>query len=211
MSVKITKLASSPKDPTTCRAEFDDGEKLTVTAALVADYSLYTGCVLDTGAYSALKKDVDISSAKTRALRILGKRQMSRREITERLKQKGEKEDTAHIVADWLVKIGAVDDKEYAASIVRHYMFIGYGMMRIRDELYRRGIDRELWEEALAQLPDMEEAAYKALKKKLKGKKPDKEELVRVNAGLYRRGFKWDEIRAAAERYMNTEDFDTDE
>jgi SOS response regulatory protein OraA/RecX len=57
----------------------------------------------------------------------------------------------------------------------------------------------------------MEEAAWRALKSRLRGKKPDKAELGRVTAGLYRRGFSWNEIQAAAERYMNTEDFDTDE
>ena len=210
MSVEITKLALSPKDQNTFYAEFDDGEKLTVAAAIVADYSLYKGRVLENGEYGALKKDVRLTSAKARALRIIGKRQMSRREITARLVQKGESEQTAATVADWLVQIGAINDGEYAAMIVRHYAASGYGAMRVRDELYRRGIERERWDEVLVDLPDMEEAAFKAITSKLKGKKPDKAELGRVHAWLNRRGFKWDEIKAAAERYMN-EGIDADE
>jgi SOS response regulatory protein OraA/RecX len=57
----------------------------------------------------------------------------------------------------------------------------------------------------------MEEAAWRALASKLRGKKPDKAELGRVTAGLYRRGFSWGEVQSAAERYKNTEDYDTDE
>ena len=211
MSVEILKLSSSPKDANVFYAEFDDGSKLTVSAAIVADYSLYKGCVLESGDYEALQKAAGLHAAKARALRILGKRAMSHREITERLISKGEDAETANTVADWLVHIGAVNDKDYAAMIVRHYAAKGYGPLRVRDELYRRGIDRSQWDEALEGLPDVEESAYKAIRAKLKGKKPDKAELGRVTAGLYRRGFSWSEIRTAAERYMNTEDFDTNE
>ncbi len=210
MSVEITRLAVTPKNPNKYATEFDDGEKMTLDAALVADHGLYTGRVLDGGEYEALKKDAGLHAARARAMRILGRRQMSRREITERLIQKGENEETSHSVADWLVKIGAVNDVEYAASIVRHYGGGGYGLMRIRDELYRRGIEHELWDAALSGIPDMEEAAYKALTAKLRGKRPDRDELGRVTAGLYRRGFSWDEIKAAAERYKS-EEMDTDE
>jgi ribosomal protein S12 methylthiotransferase len=201
LSAEITKLARNPKNPDAVTVEFDGGEKLTVTGALVADYSLYTGRALSTAEYEALRQDASLAAAKARALRILGKRQMSRREITERLVQKGESEETAQDVTDWLVQIGAVNDAEYAAAIVRHYASGGYGLMRIRDELYRHGIARELWEDALAQAPDMEEAAWRALASKLRGKKPDKAELGRVTAGLYRRGFSWGEVQSAAERY----------
>ncbi len=211
MSVEILKLLHSTKNPDRYTAELSDGDKLTVNVALVADYSLYTGRVLDSGEYDALKKDAGLNSAKSRALRILGKRSMSHREITDRLIQKGENEETANTVADWLIKIGAINDAEYAAMIVRHYASGGYGLMRIRDELYRHGIGRELWDEALSELPDMEEVALKALRSKLKGKQPDKAEMGRVTAGLYRRGFSWSEIKAATERYMNTEEFETDE
>lgn len=209
MSIEISKLSRLAKAPDTFTVEFHDDGKLTVNAALVADYNLYSGRILIESEYEALEKDARLHSAKARALRILGRRPMSRREITERLIQKGESEETACTVADWLVKTGVIDDSEYASMIVRHYSSKGYGLMRIRNELYRHGIGRELWDEALAELPDMEEAAYKAITLKLKGKKPDTTELGRVTKALYRRGFVWNEIRSAAERYMNSEDFDT--
>ena len=211
MSVEIIKLTSSPKNTNVFYTELDDGGRLTVSAAIVADYSLYKGRVLEPGEYEALQKASGLYAAKARALRILGKRAMSCREITKRLVEKGEDEETARTVADWLIQIGAVNDTEYAAMIVRHYSAKGYGPLRVRDELYRRGIDRALWDTALIELPDVEEAAYSAVCNKLKGRKPDQAELGRITAGLQRRGFSWSEIRSAAERYMNTEDFDANE
>lgn len=201
--MKIVKLTHSEKVPDAYYAEFEDGSTLRVNVALIADYSLFTGRELDEEEYGALKASTASVSAKARALRILGKRSMSRREITERLVGKGENEETAAETADWLEKIGAVNDEEFAALIVRHYAARGYGVSRIRDELYRRGIPRELWEDALVALPDMDDAAYSLLKSKLGGRIPDKNELKRASDALYRRGFTWDEIKTAVGRYKS--------
>lgn len=204
--MKVLKLTHLDKKPGTFYAEFEDGERLRVSVALIADYSLYTGRVLDDVEYNALKSSAESSSAKSRALRILGKRNMSRREIAGRLIQKGESEETAEETADWLIKIGAVNDAEYAALIVRHYISKGYGKMRIYDELYRRGIEKELWDDALSELPDTDDGAYNFLVSKLRGTEPDKKELKRVTDALYRRGFSWDEIKSASLRYKGALD-----
>jgi regulatory protein len=199
--VKIVKLTRSEKKPDIFYAEFEDGSSLRVNIALIADYSLYTGRELDEDEFDSLKSSAGAATAKARALRILGKRNMSRREITDRLQQKGESEETAEETADWLTKIGAVNDAEYASLIVRHYISRGYGKMRVQDELYRRGIDKELWEEALTGLPETEDKAYDYLSSKLRGSAPDKAALKRVTDALYRRGFSWDEIKSAILRY----------
>jgi regulatory protein len=201
--VKIVKLARSDKNPDVYYAEFEDGSSLRVTVALIADYSLYTGRVLDRDDYDALIASAGEASAKARALRILGKRSMSRREITDRLILKGESEETAEGTADWLTKIGAVNDEDYAFQIVRHYTARGYGKMRVMDELYRRGIDRELWEEALSALPESDGTAYRYLAAKLRGTAPDKAALKRASDALFRRGFSWEEIKSALQQYKS--------
>lgn len=208
---ELIKLTRQEKVPDTFNAEFDDDTHFLVNVALIADYSLYSGCKLDTAAYEALKKAAGLFSAKKRALRILGKRQLSRREITDRLIEKGEDAVTANETADWLIDIGALNDQDYAASIVRHYTGRGYGLMRIRDELFRRGIDRELWEDALSTLPETGDGAYAYLVSHLKGRMPEKDERRRLTDALCRRGFAWDEVRTAIQRYMNTEDVSNDD
>ena len=49
----------------------------------------------------------------------------------------------------------------YAGVIVRHYGAMGYGPGRVKQELHRRGVPRELWDEALAQLPPAADAVRK--------------------------------------------------
>jgi regulatory protein len=206
--VKIVKLTHSEKAQDTYYAEFEDGSAFKVTVALIADHSLFTGRELSAEEYEALKAGAASAAAKSRALRILGKRSMSRREISDRLVRKGETEETAEETADWLERIGAVNDAEFAALIVRHYAHRGYGTARIRDELYRRGIPRELWEDALSLQPDSDASAYAFLSAKLAGKTLDRAELKKATDALYRRGFSWDEIKSAVDRYKGGLDED---
>ena len=143
----------------------------------------------------------DIQSTKARALKILGSRMFSAREIEKRLKAKGETEEDAKQAAEWLVSIGAIDDRQYAESIVRHYTSKGYGLARIRDELFKRGIDREMWDEALVCAEGMEEAAVAYLAKKLGGSS-DEEDLRKAAAALCRRGFTYSKAHEAINRYL---------
>ena len=90
-----------------------------------------------------------------------------------------------------------------AAMCVRHYAAKGYGVGRIRSELYRRGIPRELWDDALQELPEQDDQIDTLLRRRLRSDTPDRDELRRASDYLYRRGFGRDEIRAAIARYQD--------
>ena len=145
--------------------------------------------------------DMAIAAAKKRAVRILGNRYMSRHEIEKRLVSKGDSEEAAKKAVNWLEEAGAINDEEYAAMIGRHYTAKGYGQARIRDELYRRGIPREMWDAVLDKADGIDEAAIDYLKKKLNGSS-EKENIRRAEAALLRRGFSYDEARNALNMYL---------
>ena len=141
--------------------------------------------------------------ARKRALRLLDKRDYSRKMLLDKLTEKGAEESDALEVVDWLCEIGAVDDVRYAGLVVRHYAQKGYGARRIRDELYRRGIGKELWEEALSSLSETDETVFRILSVKLRGTDGAPEDLRRAENALLRRGYSREEIRAAIERYQS--------
>ena len=95
--------------------------------------------------------------AKQRALKILERRDVSRKMLLDKLTGKGISNTDAEEVADWLCGLGVVNDERFAGLVVRHYAAKGYGKRRICDELYRRGIDRELWDTALDELPETDD------------------------------------------------------
>lgn len=143
--------------------------------------------------------------AKQRALKILERRDVSRKMLLDKLAEKGVSESDAAEVADWLCGLGVVNDELFAGLVVRHYAAKGYGERRIREELFRRGIDRELWDAALAELPETDDTVDRLLQAKLRGD-ASPENLQRTQNYLLRRGFSWEEIRAAAERYLSGKD-----
>ena len=154
----------------------------------------------------------DRSRTRTRAMRILGNRQMSSQSMERRLISKGEPEEAARETVQWLEDMGALSDADYAAEIVRYYSSKGYGLARIKDELYRRGIPRDLWDDALAYQTGAEtdEAVSQFLEKKLRGYHGDtdpalwKKELRRAAEALCRRGFSYEEARTAVNKYLES-------
>lgn len=143
--------------------------------------------------------------AKQRALKILERRDVSRRMLLDKLSEKGISDTDAEEVADWLCGLGVVNDERFAGLVVRHYAAKGYGRRRIRDELYRRGIDREFWDGALAGLPETDDTVDRLLSARLRGA-VSPEALQRAQSYLLRRGYSWDEVCAATERYLSGKD-----
>ena len=144
--------------------------------------------------------ETPLERAKARALRLLERRDYSKAELAAKLAEKGEEPEAAEQAAKRMAELGFVNDENYAGMVVRHYAAKGCGRQRIREELRRRRVPRELWDAALEELPDQTETLYRLLETRLRGKAPEGEELRRACAYLVRRGFAWDEVREAAAR-----------
>ena len=108
-------------------------------------------------------------------------------------------------VADRMEQLGLLNDEEYGRAVVRHYSAKGFGVRKIKDELYRRGVPRQYWEGALGELSEQADTAENKLdeliRKKLRGAEPTRENLKKVSDYLARRGFGWEEISTALEKY----------
>ena len=183
----------------------EEGELLRITEAELLPFGIYPGAELSDEQVDALREAARRSETKLRAARMASSRMLSKKDLTDRLRRKGADPDEAAEAAERMEELGAVNDSAYAGVVVRHYAAMGYGRGRVEQELYRRGIPKELWEEALAELPDSADAIDTFLRGKLKGRKPDRAELKRLSDALLRRGYSWNEIRPALNRLGETE------
>ena len=148
-------------------------------------------------------------SAKKRALRLLERRDYSRKELILKLTEKGEPLEDAEAVADRMIELGVISDERYSRMLVRHYAAKGYGTCRIKQELYRHGIHTDLWEEAMEELPpppSQDEIIDKLLRSKLRSSEPDQKEIKKATDALLRRGFSWSEISASKQRVLENSD-----
>lgn len=180
--------------------EFEGGESLRSTLAAVTDARLYVGMELDEEALAALRQSSTRGLERQKALEFLSRRPHSRKELKDKLLRRGVGEDDAEDCIAWLCEHGFLDDGEYAGAVARHYTAKGYGAGRVKSELQRRGIDRELAAEALSDLPDNTGKIDAFLARRL-GDPNDREAVRKVSAALFRRGFSWEEIRAALRRF----------
>ena len=178
----------------------EEGDPLRITQNELLQFGLYQGMDLSPELVVQLQNTGRRSESRAAAARMASGRMLSRRELTDKLNRKGVDPDTAAETADWLEALGAVDDIAYAGVIARHYAAGGYGPGRVRQELQKRGIPRELWDDALFQLPDSAEAIDLFLRKKLGGRAPGRAMLKKLRDALLRRGFSWNDIRPALNR-----------
>ena len=136
-----------------------------------------------------------------RALRLLERRDMSRRELLDKLTQKGVTPEDAAGAADRMAALGFIDDARYAPLVVRYAAAKGWGRRRIEAELTRRGVGRDLWDEAFESLPPPDDTLDRLLRARLRGADPrDRAALKKATDYLMRRGFSWGDIESALTR-----------
>ncbi len=198
--MKITRIENSKHVQERVLVFLEEGDPLRITGHELLQFGLYPGMDLSPQLVVQLQAAGQRSESRVKAARLASGRMMSRKELTDKLSRKGIDPDTAEETADWLESLGAVDDAAYAGIIARHYAASGYGSGRVRQELQKRGVPRELWDDVLSQLPDSADAIDRFLQKKLSGRTPDRAMLKKLSDALLRRGFSWSDIRPALNR-----------
>ena len=193
--MKIAKIEPSKHKQERILVYTEEGDLLRVTKHELLQFGLYVGMELPPERVEELTASAEKSERRVYAAHLTAGRMLSQKEVRDKLRKRNANEEEAQETAEWLADLGAVDDAAYAGVIARHYAAMGYGKGRVEQELYRRGIPKELWGDALALLPDPAEAVECFLRNKLKGKALDRDTSRKLAAALQRRGFSWNDIR----------------
>ncbi len=185
---------------------FDDGTELKTTLGIITGRFIRSGMDFDEEAYNELVSASGLAMAKARALRIINARPMSREELRKRLIEKGETPENAEACADWLCRMGLINDAEYAGCVVRHYAAKGYGSARIKQELRRHGVPREMWDEAMLQMPEQDAYLERFIRSRLHDP-GDRAQVKKVSDALFRRGYSWEQIKHALNEFDTQGDY----
>ena len=200
--MKITKLSPSQHKKGRFLVTLENGDLLRVSENEMISFSLYNDMELDDETLERLRQSASLTFFKEYALNALSARPMSRHELRRKLEEKDCSPGQALEIVDRLTELGYLNDADYAVTLVRHYTAKGYGPYKIRDELFRRGVPREYWDDALSQAEIPVETIDAFLSRKLRGNDhPDRKDLKRVSDALARRGFSWNDINTALRRY----------
>ena len=185
-----------------------DGQYLIgVSDDVVARLRLRVGQPIDEVRLREVSAAEDLHRATDTALRFLETRPRTRHEIEARLARDTYGEDVVTRVVEKLTGMGLLDDAQFAAQWVeaktRPAAGRPAGRRRLTTDLYRKGVDKEIIEEAVAAIDDDDELilARAALDKKIKTLPIEPEALLaekrRLSGFLARRGFGWGTISKA--------------
>ena len=127
---------------------------------------------------------------------MLAGREHSARELSRKLVAKGHSQDTAAQVLSSLQEQGLQSDQRFVEVFVRSRVGKGYGPIRIRQDLYQRGIDDELIDAELTCSADRwVELARAVREKRFSQTEPGDRDVWNTQARfLARRGFPADLI-----------------
>ena len=117
--MRIEHLAGSPDRAGRFLLRFEDGETMRLYRQTVEDFGLYAGCELDDDQIAQLRKAAGEMSAKMRAVRIVSAASVSKRDLEQRLIQKGEGPVHAKEAVEWMEELHLLDDRNTAEQIVR--------------------------------------------------------------------------------------------
>lgn len=182
---------------------FDDDSELHSTLKVVTDEYIFSGKDLSDEEYIHLCEESKYSLCESHALKLLSYQPLSKKMLIDKLIKKGEEDYNAERAAQWLEEMGMINDENYSEMVVRHYSAKGYGTKRIQNELYRHGIPRELWDDALKGMPSQDDKIDSFVRARLTDPS-DRKQVKKVSDALLRRGFSWSEIKSALERFRDS-------
>jgi regulatory protein len=200
----ITRLVTQEKDVERVSVFLDGEFAFGLSLELAAGAGLRPGLVLDVARQTELLAADRTSRAREAAVSYLGAQARTAAEVRRSLRRRGFDDGVADEVVEWARGLGYLDDGEYARAYVRaRFSGRGHGPTRVRAELARRGVDRELVDraidEALGEV-DLAEAAVAAARPRwraLAGEADVRRRRQKTLEFLVRRGFDYDAAREA--------------
>lgn len=140
---------------------FVDGEfAFSLDKETVARFRLKEGMNVTAQFLEEVVLDEEYRQCRDYAFLLLSYRARSKKELTERLKKKGYSEKTIERVMNRLIELGLIDDERLARDFVENRIKVGHkGKWRVRAELLKLGIPKEVVEREIKTAPDEVTAA----------------------------------------------------
>jgi regulatory protein len=201
MSGTITALVAQKKNPDRVNVYLDG--KYAFGLAAIEAVRLKRGQTLTEADIERLQAADDVEQAREKALRFLSNRPRSEWEVRQNLLKAGYGDETIDRVLERLRDVALVDD----AAFVRYWLdnraqFRPKGEVALRQELRRKGVEREVIDAVLEESEHAEDRAalQAALAKAARYRQLSQPEFAqKLGAYLARRGFDYETVREAVQ------------
>lgn len=176
----------------------EDGERVQLDCRVADEHGLAEGSVVSEQTWEALLKESVYRRAREKALWLLSVKERSAAELREKLRAEAPANVAEETVAE-MEALGLLNDEGYAFRLAEELRRVRHFSRRhTEQELRRRGLDRELSEQASWAVDTTdEEQALALLQKKRYNKECDEKTRRRMADLLARHGYDYDTIRRA--------------
>lgn len=200
--MQITAIDPSPRKPGRFEIVVDGSAFATLSIDAIERLRLGSGLVLDDPTAEAIRREAALLATYDRALNMLAARARSAAELRRLLVRKGEPADQVDVAVERLRQAGFLDDASFARQFTRSKALgAGLSRRRLQQELARRGVARNVADEAVEEVfveegVDEEAAIERVAAKKLKTltRLDPLVQRRRLYAFLARRGYDSDDI-----------------
>lgn len=173
---------------------FSDSTSIKLSSDVYKKFPVKVGDEIDEKSLELIKRENEYFEVKRSALRFLSIRNHSTQELSRKLLRKKFSGEIIEKVLNDLFNLGYLNDKKFAEQYFNELVGKFFGPLKIKNELIKRGIDREVVDEVLNDYFTNDEMQREVIQKLLsKSKFPKKissrNELQRIYNYLISRGF----------------------
>ncbi|MBE6905041.1 MAG: regulatory protein RecX [Ruminococcaceae bacterium] len=174
----------------------DGGFLFSVHPDTFASMGLCVGSELDEDALRELEAETELKKAKDKALTLLSYKEYTTHQLEDRLLRHVQ-DDAAQQAVRRMEELGLLDDDDYAVRFARDLsQRKQFGILRIRQEMRRRGLSEEQISYAVSLLEDNpEEQVRELLEKKYPAAWEDEKVKRRAFSAMVRMGYRTEDIR----------------
>ncbi|MBR6618627.1 MAG: regulatory protein RecX [Oscillospiraceae bacterium] len=187
-----------------------------IDGELLRRYGMQEGMECDGDTLLELHQKSRFRRAYRRACYLLDERDYSYSMMYQKLMRTYQDRELCNSVMQQLVQCGSINDRRYAERLAE-YLVVSkrYGIFRARQEMLRRGLEKNLVEDALDGWEDAAEENIPAVLEKKYARyltdPKDWKAREKVVAGMARLGYNYRDVKAAIEEYFADWDEDEDE
>lgn len=177
---------------------FVDGEyRMTVDRDFIAASEYCENMEIDEEELAELEKAVSSRRAFNKAVDLLSRRDHAKGELLVKLRQKGFA-DGAEQALEKLEGYGYIDDRRFALNYANELIRLkGFGKRRIVQELFKKGVERDVIDEVVSELEFDSESLVSIIERKYSRYLGDEKGVRRTINSLVRMGYGFSEIKEA--------------
>ncbi len=208
---RITKIEYQKKNKERFNIYIDDEYGFSVDISIVINYSLIKNMELDDALIDSILKSEEKISVYNYGISVLSRYSKSEYELRLKMKNKGFDSRLIDNAVNALKEQRYLDDERYCEMFINDKINISkYGVRKIKEALYYKGIDKEIIEEKIKRISaegEEERAFILGEKKLLIIKETDtRKKAAKLSNYLIGKGFEYDTVNKTVKRLIDTED-----